>query len=87
MSNKGTTSIVGYIAMLMIAGAALGHGEAPLSAYGLQTNAIAYHETASSPSFLVPRDSRLVKIEIEGKSYDAFIIASDVETDKLKLSF
>lgn len=86
MSNKGTTSIVGYIALLMIAGASIGHGGTPVSAYDLQTNALAFRETPS-PSFLIPRDSRLVRIEMNGKTYDAFIIEPEIETDKLRLSF
>ncbi len=86
MSNKGTTSIVGYIALLMIAGASLGHGESPVSAYGLQTNALAFRESPS-PAFLIPRESRMVRIEIDGKVYDAFLLEKEVETDKLRLSF
>ncbi len=70
----------------MIAGASLGHGGAPVSAYGLQTNAVAFRESPS-PAFLIPRESRRVKIELDGKTYDAFIIEPEVETDKLRLSF
>lgn len=84
MSNKGSTSIVGYIAMLMIAGAALGHGEAPISQGGLQANALAFRDSA----YAEPIQSRHVRIEIDGKAYDAVLLEShDAVSDKIRLTF
>ncbi|MDQ1343686.1 MAG: hypothetical protein QG650_406 [Patescibacteria group bacterium] len=85
MSNKGSTSIVGYIAMLMIAGAALGHGEPSFSSSALQTNAIAFRDT--DPSYFLPQESRRVRISIEGKTYDAFLLDEDVVSDKIRMSY
>lgn len=82
MSNKGSTSIVGYIAMLMIAGAALGHGETPISSNGLQANVLAFRDS----TYAEPLQSRHVRIEIDGKSYEA-VLLDEAVSDKIRLTF
>lgn len=35
----------------------------------------------------MPQESRKVRIQVDGKIYDAVLVESDVETDKLKLTY
>ena len=60
--------------MLMIAGASLGHDETPFSPYSVGANASAYR-TAADRSYFVVEDARKVRIEIDGKTYEALLVS------------
>lgn len=83
MPKKGTTSIVGYIAMLMIAGASLGHGGTGYGNSDFQTNALAFRNSGEIRREIP--EGRRFRVQIDGRTYDAVIVG---EADQeIRLSF
>lgn len=69
--------------MLMIAGASLGHDEARFSPYAVGANAAAYR-SAADRSFFVVEDARKVRIEIDGRTYEALLVSEIPQNEKIR---